>query len=55
MTEKIRFGRPDVKPSMPAHTKGVGQGNQPGNYEKQPGHLSNGRSTAARSTSPTSG
>jgi hypothetical protein len=50
MTEKIRVGRPDVKPSMPAHTKGVGQGNRPGNYEKQPGHLSNGRSTAARST-----
>ncbi|EHK88027.1 hypothetical protein ACWGRK_12200 [Saccharomonospora azurea] len=26
------------------------QGNSKGNYAKQPGHLPNGRSTAARST-----
>jgi hypothetical protein len=32
------------------HTPGVKQGNSRGNYEKQPGHLPDGRSTAERST-----
>jgi hypothetical protein len=30
--------------------KGVRQGNSTGNYESMPGHLPDGRSTAARST-----
>ena len=34
----------------PAHTPGIGQGNSTGNYEKQVGHLPDGRGTAARST-----
>ncbi len=39
-----------VAPDMPAHVDGVNEGNATGNYEKQPGHLPDGRSTAARST-----
>ncbi len=35
---------------LPAHTPGVKQGNAQGNYEKQAGHLPDGRSTAERST-----
>jgi hypothetical protein len=46
----IRVGRTRVKPSAPAHVKGVPQGNAPGNYEKMPGHNPDGTSTAARST-----
>jgi hypothetical protein len=47
----IRIGRPHTRPSKPAHTPGVRQGHAPGNYEKQPGHMSDGRATAQRSTS----
>jgi hypothetical protein len=47
---EIRTGKPDVKPDLPAHTRGVAQGNAPGNYEKQEGHNTDGRSTAKRST-----
>ncbi|GAA5195557.1 hypothetical protein GCM10023322_62500 [Rugosimonospora acidiphila] len=50
MSAHIRVGRPDVEPSAPSHTKGVGAGNARGNYDKQRGHLPDGRSTAARST-----
>lgn len=46
----IRVGRPDVRPDKPSHTTGVPEGNSTGNYEKQPGHLPDGRSTAERST-----
>ena len=46
----MRLGKPDVKPDLPAHTPGVMSGNQTGNYEKQAGHLRDGRSTAERST-----
>jgi hypothetical protein len=46
----IRVGKPDVEPDLPAHTRGVTQGNAPGNYEKQKGHETDGRSTAERST-----
>ena len=37
-------------PDLPAHTPGTKSGNSKGNYEKQPGHLPDGRSTARRST-----
>ena len=47
---KIKIGKPDVKPDAPTHISGVKQGNTPGNYQKSGGHLSDGRSTAARST-----
>jgi hypothetical protein len=46
----VRVGKPDVKPDKPSHMAGVLQGNATGNYEKQVGHLPDGRSTAARST-----
>lgn len=46
----LRVGRRDVKPERPSHTPGVREGNQPGSYESQPGHLEDGRSTARRST-----
>jgi hypothetical protein len=46
----VRVGKPQTRPSALAHTRGVHQGNAPGGYEKQSGHLPDGRSTAARST-----
>ena len=46
----LKTGKPDVTPDLPSHTSGVPQGNAKGNYEKQAGHLPNGKSTAARST-----
>ncbi len=46
----IRTGKPDTTHDAPAHTPGVGQGNAVGNYEKQVGHLPDGRRTAAAST-----
>ena len=46
----LRVGDPDAKPTTPAHVPGVREGNEPGHYGKQPGHLSDGKSTAARST-----
>jgi len=49
MTE-IRVGKPDVKIDASAHTKGVPQGNAPGNYEKQAGHHDDDTADARRST-----
>jgi len=46
----LKIGKPDVSPDAPAHTPGIKAGNDPGNYEKQPGHELDGRSTAERST-----
>lgn len=46
----LKVGEPDVSPDRPSHTRGVPEGNAPGNYLKQPGHLPDGRSTAERST-----
>jgi hypothetical protein len=37
-------------PDLSSHVDGVPEGNSTGNYEKQPGHLADGRSTAKRST-----
>lgn len=48
--DNLKVGGPDVTPSRPSHTRGVSEGNEPGNYLKQPGHLADGRSTAERST-----
>ncbi len=50
LIEGIRIGRPRVKPTTPGHVRGTITGNNPGNYEKSPGHLRSGRSTARRST-----
>jgi hypothetical protein len=38
------------KPDMPAHVKGIPQGNSTGRYAKMEGHSANGHSTARRST-----
>jgi hypothetical protein len=38
------------RPDLPSHVKGIAQGNSSGNYDKMPGHLPDGHSTAARST-----
>jgi hypothetical protein len=37
-------------PDLPAHTPGVKSGNSKGNYEKNGGHLPDGRRTARAST-----
>ncbi|MEA2479288.1 MAG: hypothetical protein QOJ07_1210 [Thermoleophilaceae bacterium] len=50
MAEHIKVGKPDVSPDLASHTEGVNQGNAKGNYERQEGHLADGRATAARST-----
>lgn len=46
----IRVGTPDVTIDLPAHTKGVHEGNAKGNYGKQPGHHADGTADARRST-----
>jgi hypothetical protein len=46
----IRTGKPDIDTQSLGHTPGVRQGNSRGNYEKQGGHLPDGRATAERST-----
>jgi hypothetical protein len=46
---RIRVGKADVSQDTPAHTKGIRQGNV-GPFDKQRGHLSDGRVTAERST-----
>jgi hypothetical protein len=46
----IRVGKAQVSPDKPTHVTGVSEGNATGNYEKMPGHLPDGRSTARRST-----
>ena len=50
MADNLRTGDPDVSPDAPSHTPGIKQGNSKGNYERQAGHLPDGRSTARRST-----
>ena len=47
---KLRIPGLGSKADLPTHTPGIKQGNSPGNYERQTGHLEDGRSTAARST-----
>ena len=46
------FGRRSENPpaDMPSHTPGVKSGNSKGNYERQAGHLPDGRRTADAST-----
>lgn len=46
----IRVGPPDTRPDAPAHTPGVRMGNEPGAFEREPGHTPDGRATARRST-----
>ena len=46
----LTVGEPQVRPSTPAHVPRVKEGNEPGNYTRQTGHMSDGRSSARRST-----
>jgi hypothetical protein len=46
----IRTGTAKVKATDLTHVCGVRSGNKRGSYEKAPGHLPDGRSTARRST-----
>jgi hypothetical protein len=46
----IKVGKPDTKPTAPAHIRGVAGGNDPGGYDAMPGHLRDGKATAERST-----
>jgi hypothetical protein len=46
----INTGKPDVDTAKLGHTPGIKAGNAKGNYERQAGHLPDGRSTAKRST-----
>jgi hypothetical protein len=48
--DNLLVGEPQVHPDKPTHVLGIQQGNAPGHYEKSPGHLPDGRSTARRST-----
>lgn len=47
---KIKVGKPTVRPDAATTVPGVKQGNAPGNYERQAGHLPDGTSTDERST-----
>ena len=42
--------KPEVTPSLSAHTPGINEGNSKGNYEKNAGFKPDGTGTAARST-----
>jgi hypothetical protein len=46
---RIRTGKPDASPNTPGHTRGIRQGNE-GPFDKQRGHLADGRATSERST-----
>jgi hypothetical protein len=47
---KLRLGKAHNPTDAPSHVQGIKQGNSRGNYEKQDGHLPDGRATAAKST-----
>lgn len=47
---EIRTGQSDIDTKDLGHIKGINQGNSKGNYEKQKGHLPDGRRTAEAST-----
>jgi hypothetical protein len=46
----IRTGKADIDTAKLGHTPGIKQGNRTGNYDKQRGHLPDGRRTAEAST-----
>jgi hypothetical protein len=47
---RIKLGKREVTPDLPAHVPGINQGNAKGNYDKQSGHSPDGTSSASRST-----
>jgi hypothetical protein len=46
----LRRGKKGPAPDLPSHTRGINSGNSKGNYEKNSGHLPDGRRTARAST-----
>jgi hypothetical protein len=46
----VTTGRPDVRPDAPSHVPGIHEGNQPGAWERMPGHGADGRVSSRRST-----
>jgi hypothetical protein len=46
----INAGDADIANDAPSHISGINQGNAIGNYEKQKGHLPDGKRTAASAT-----
>jgi hypothetical protein len=46
----LRSNKRNPPQDLPAHTPGIKQGNTTGNYDRQTGHLPDGRRTAAAST-----
>jgi hypothetical protein len=51
----VKTGEAQADPTASAHTPGINSGNSVGNYEKQPGHLADGRRTAQASTGVSAG
>ena len=47
---KLKLGKGQVTPDLPAHVPGIQEGNAKGSYEKMAGHHPDGTSGAARST-----
>lgn len=46
----VKTGKPSVKLDKMGHTPGIKTGNSTGNYEKNPGHLPDGRRRPEAST-----
>ena len=46
----VKTGEAQADPTASAHTPGIFSGNSKGNYEKQAGHLPDGRRTARSAT-----
>jgi len=50
VVDNLKIGRPQTDPGRPSHVIGVREGNEPGSFERDPGHTANGRATGRRST-----
>jgi hypothetical protein len=46
----IRVGKPDTTADKSAHTSGVREGNRPGTFESEPGHVATGEQGSGRPT-----
>jgi hypothetical protein len=46
----LKTGKPDTTPDQPAHTPGVREGNRPGTFDDEPGHINTGSEGADRPT-----
>jgi len=50
MGDNIKVGKPQTTPTAPAHTRGIREGNQPGSFDRDPGHYSTGETASGRPT-----